>query len=127
MARYAREWSREHLAEETGLSVEQIDAIENGFADPTPVLAALRLDHIELLLPAIGVNFLKTVVPIAQRIESGKLPLALAAVTDILGRAATVEDVGRRHRRSATEGHVRVTSQSHLPTPAGKQEPVPRQ
>lgn len=87
-ARQARGWTRRQLAEEAGITITQVDAIEAGHADPAPAIAALQLEVVTLLLPRITAGFVRTVGPVIEMIPPERLPIALAAVLDGLGRAA---------------------------------------
>lgn len=87
LARYRRDWTRERLAEETGLSVKEINAIENGEADPTPVLAALQLVEVTMLVTDLAANFLRVLQNAAAKVPEDRVPLVQAAVLDVVGRA----------------------------------------
>jgi transcriptional regulator with XRE-family HTH domain len=87
-ARLARGWSRQHLAEESGVTIEQVDAIENGRGDPEPAIAALQLEVVTVLLPRITAGFIRAAGPVIDMIPPERLPLALAAVLEDLARAA---------------------------------------
>lgn len=88
-ARLARGWSRQRLAEESGLTVDAVSAIESGRdGDPAPAIDALELQELRLLLPDLTANFLRTIQPVVARIDETQLPVTLAAVLDIVGRAA---------------------------------------
>lgn len=88
LARYAREWTRDRLAEESGLTVDEVNAIENGEADPTPVLPALQLTEVRMLVSELSANFLRVLQSAAARVPEDQVPLVLAAVLDVVGRAA---------------------------------------
>ncbi len=88
MARYNRHWTRERLADEAGVTVAQVNKIENGEADPTPVLKALQLVEVTMLVSDLEANFLRILQSTAQEISKEKLPVVLAAVLDVVGRAA---------------------------------------
>lgn len=92
LARYARDWTRERLAEETGLTVGDIDAIENGEADPTPALAALQLVEVKMLVTELSANFLRVLQSAAAQVPANKIPLVQAAVLDVVGRAVAGVD-----------------------------------
>ena len=88
MARYNRHWTRERLADEAGVTVAQVNKIENGEADPTPVLKALQLVEVTMLVSDLEANFLRILQSTAQDISKEKLPVVLASVLDVVGRAA---------------------------------------
>ena len=88
MARYNRQWTRERLADEAGVTVAQVNEIENGDADPTPVLKALQLVEVTMLVSDLEANFLRILQSTAQEIPKEKLPVVLASVLDVVGRAA---------------------------------------
>ena len=88
-ARLARGWSRQRLAEESGLTVAAVSALESGMGgDHEPVINALELQEVHLLLPNITANFLRTVQPVMDKIDDDRLPVALAAILDVAARAA---------------------------------------
>lgn len=89
MARYARSWSREQLAEMCGLTVDDIDAIENGASDVgrTRVLEILELDEMYVLPPQGATEFLEMAVPLMMRLDDDRLQLALAEMQVVLRRA----------------------------------------
>lgn len=88
-ARLARGWSRQRLAEESSLTVAAISALESGGeGDPAPVIEALGLQEVGLLLPDMTANFIRTIQPVIAKIDEDRLPVALAAILDIAGRAA---------------------------------------
>lgn len=93
MARYSRQWTRERLADEAGITVAKVNDIENGEADPTPpVLKALQLVEVKMLVSDLGANFLRILQSTAQEIPKEKMPVVLAAVLDVVGRAAACID-----------------------------------
>lgn len=92
-ARLARGWSRQRLAEESGLTVAAISEIESGGdSDPAPAVEALELQELRLLLPDLTANFLRTIQPVVAKIDEDQLPVTLAAVLDVVGRAAAGMD-----------------------------------
>lgn len=86
-ARYARSWTRERLAAESGLTVDVIDAIENGETDPTRALSALRLVDLHLLLPELQASFMVTLQHIFAEIPQEKLPAVLGSILELAGNA----------------------------------------
>lgn len=89
-ARLRRGWSRQRLAEESGLTPDLVAAIESGDAhiSPAPLVAALQLVEVHTLLPEMAAHFLRTIQPVMDQIPEDQLPLALAAILDVAGRAA---------------------------------------
>lgn len=93
-ARLARGWSRQRLAEESGLTVAAISALESGMGgeDHGAVIEALELQEVNVLLPDMLVNFMRTMQPVIAKIDDDQLPIVLAAILDIAGRAAAGVD-----------------------------------
>ncbi len=88
-ARLARGWSRQRLAEESGLTVAAISALESGMGgDHDQVIEALELQEVNVLLPDMLANFLRTMQPVIAKIDDDHLPVVLAAIMDVAGRAA---------------------------------------
>lgn len=89
-ARLARGWSQSHLAEAAGIPVESVAAIEssNVTTDLDAVAAALQLVEVHVLMPDIRANFLRVVQPVIDQVPDEQLPIVLAAVLDVVGRAA---------------------------------------
>ena len=85
-ARLAREWSREDLAEETGLPLSDIIAIETGRAEPTPVLDALELIQLNLILPEVSARFLQAILSEIRKVEPERLLILLAEILDAIGQ-----------------------------------------
>jgi transcriptional regulator with XRE-family HTH domain len=100
MARLVKEWSREHLAELCGLTVEGIDAIENGTSDEgrARVLRAMGLDEVYLLTPQAATEFLEMATPLMMRLDEDLLQLALAEMHVVLRRAVVAESDRERQR-----------------------------
>ena len=88
-ARLEREWSRQKVAEESGLTVEDIEALENRHPDygRAEVLAALQLDEVYLLTPPVATAFLDIAEPLTKRIDKDQLQMVLAEMLVVLGRA----------------------------------------
>ncbi|MFV8232391.1 helix-turn-helix domain-containing protein [Mycolicibacterium fortuitum] len=88
-ARLARGWSRQRLAEESGLTVAAVSALESGMGgDHEPALDALELQEVHLLLPDMTAHFVRTIQPVLAKIDEAQLPVVLAAILDIVGRTA---------------------------------------
>lgn len=87
-ARLARGWSRPRLAEEAGITTTEVEAIEAGHGDPAAAIAALQVVPVSLLVSRIVAGFLCMAEPVVEGIPEDRLPMALAACLDILGRAA---------------------------------------
>lgn len=96
-ARYARAWSREHLAEEANVTVADIDALEKGESEVgrAAVLAALQLTEMYMLTPPVITGFLEIADPLIKRIGEDRLQLVLAEMLVVLGRAAGWRDGNR--------------------------------
>lgn len=88
MARYARNWTREQLADETGLTVDQIDAIENGEANPGRVLDALGLVDMQLLTTEELAAFSMLVHPKLMQLDPDHRTVVLAQLLDTIAHAA---------------------------------------
>lgn len=89
-ARLRRGWSRQRLAEEAGLTPDLVAAIESGDAhiSPAPAIAALQLVEVHTLLPEMTAHFLRTIQPVMDQVPEEQVPLVLAAILDVAGRAA---------------------------------------
>ena len=89
-ARLARNWSREHLADKAGVSAESVESIESGkpSTDIERILDTLGLVEVHTLMPSLRANFLTMVEPIIEQIPESQMPIVMAAVLDIVGRAA---------------------------------------
>jgi len=100
MARYARAWSREHLADAAGMTVEDVDALENGLSDEgrARALSALALDEVYLLVPQAATEFLGVATPLMMRLDEDLLQLALAEMQVVLRRAVVAEFDRERQR-----------------------------
>ena len=112
-ARLARGWSRQRLAEESGLTAAAISALESGMGgDHEPVVEALGLQEVHVLLPDITANFLRTIQPVMDKIDDERLPVALAAILDVAARAAAGLDPApdiRQVNLVTGEGTVELT------------------
>ena len=89
-ARLDRGWSHHDLAEAAGVSVAVITALESGqtSSDIESVLAALHLVDVHMLLPEMIAHFGRTIGPVFAKISDERMPMVLAAILDIAGRAA---------------------------------------
>lgn len=70
--------------------MESVAAIEssNVTTDLDAVAAALQLVEVHVLMPDIRANFLRVVQPVIDQVPDEQLPIVLAAVLDVVGRAA---------------------------------------
>ena len=89
-ARLARKWSQRHLAEAAGVPAETVKDIESGkpHTNTEAVLDALGLVEVNTLMPSLRANFLKVIDPVFDRIPDDRQPVVLAAVLDVVARAA---------------------------------------
>ncbi|WP_353107923.1 hypothetical protein [Gordonia sp. (in: high G+C Gram-positive bacteria)] len=88
--RLARDWSIRRLADEAGVTEDQVKAAERGDAEHhVEILAALQIEVVTVLTPYEVAAFIRAVAPYTARIDRDTLPLALAEVMSVLARAAT--------------------------------------
>lgn len=92
--RLERSWSRDRLAEESGLATSDIEAAERFGSTQHlgQIVNALGAEAMTLLLPGATADYIRTVRPIAAQIPPDKLPIALAECLRILARAAAGVD-----------------------------------
>lgn len=93
-ARLTRGWPQQRLADEANMTVAQVNAIETGRSaeGQDDIISALGLELVQpMLLEPLTARFLGTIRPVVQRIKPDLLPVALAAVLDVAGRAAAGE------------------------------------
>lgn len=109
LARYVRKWTREQLAEESGITVEQINAIENGEASPEPVLEALQLIYQERLTTEPLAAFSVVIQPILAKIPEDQLPLVMAVVLDAIGRAAAGIELTKAPNLNVIASDITIT------------------
>lgn len=75
-------WSRATLADECGITVADIESIENGDRGEhvDRVLAVLQLDVVTMIMPQAHADFLRAVRPIIAGVPPERLALAFGAI-----------------------------------------------
>jgi transcriptional regulator with XRE-family HTH domain len=114
--RLGRGWARERLAEESGLTVADVDEAERGdFDNVAAILTALEAEPLTLVLPQSMADYLRTVRPIADRVPAEQLPIALAECLGILARAAAGVEASAtvRQYNVVTGGEVDIDQVVH--------------
>lgn len=89
-ARHARGWSTTELANRAHITPDAVAALEDGQILPElpAILAALDLVELHVLTTMQRANFMRLVDPVIAKIDPAHLPIVMAAVLDVIARAA---------------------------------------
>lgn len=92
-ARYRLGWSQQRLADESGTTVANVDAVESGGGgDLAPIARALLLRPL-LVDPRLG-SLLDLLRPVLAQVQDDAMPIVYGELLAVAGRAARGEEPG---------------------------------